>query len=267
MALGFSRPYHPPMSWQDFYHRHRTTLESHYPGLTLSRFLREAQEIGGDGHAFLEGVPFAYQLGYAEFAGHRFTVSPDVLIPRPETEGLYELVLGHWRPSWKRVVDVCTGSGCLGLSLAKAKPIQLLLTDISPLVLDVAKGNAAALGIAAELRVGDLLDPVVGLWDVVVTNPPYIPKSAPGVHAGTRFEPELALYVEDVEYERFFRRLFAQAARRLTADGMCFMEGHEAELAKCAQWAADEGLGAVEIKADLTGRPRYLMAQAPTKPL
>ncbi len=260
-------PHHPPAVWQDFYHRHRITLESHYAGLTLPRFLREAQEIGGDGQAFLEGIPFAYQLGYAEFAGHRFTVTPDVLIPRPETEGLYELVLQRWRPSWKRLVDVCTGSGCLGLSLAKAKPIQLLLTDISPLALDVAKRNAAALGVAAELRAGDLLEPVVGLWDVVVANPPYIPRSAPGVHAGTRFEPELALYVADAEYEKFFRRLFSQVARRLTADGMCFMEGHEAELDKCAVWAKAEGLGGVQVMADLAGRSRYLLAQAPTRPM
>lgn len=255
------------MPWTRFFHNHLTTLESHYPGLTLGRFLREAEEIGGDGKAFLEGIPFAYQLGYAEFAGHRFKVTPDVLIPRPETESLYELVLEHWQPSWKRLVDVCTGSGCLGLSLAKAKPVQLLLTDISPSALDVAKQNAADFGVAADLREGDLLGPVVGLWDVIVSNPPYIPQSAPGVHEGTRFEPSLALYVDDQNYEAFFRRLFNQAARRLSADGMFFMEGHEDWMEVCKAWAESEGLGHVRIKNDLSQRPRYLVAHALGKPL
>lgn len=255
------------MSWTDFFQTHRQTLEANYPGLNLQRFLREADEIGGDGQSFLEGIPFAYQLGYAEFAGHKFKVTPDVLIPRPETESLYELVLEHWQPTWKRLADVCTGSGCLGLSLAKAKPVQLLLTDISPTALDIAKQNAADLGVSADLREGDLLEPLVGLWDVIVSNPPYIPSSAPGVHPGTRFEPSLALYVNDQGYEAFFRRLFSQVARRLSADGMFFMEGHEDWMQKCVQWAKDEGLEDAIISTDLTGRQRFLVTKAPRKPI
>jgi release factor glutamine methyltransferase len=255
------------MIWTDFFHTHRQTLEANYPGLNLQRFLREAEEIGGDGKPFLEGIPFAYQLGYAEFAGHKFKVTPDVLIPRPETEGLYELVLKNWRPSWKRLVDVCTGSGCLGISLAKARSLQPLLTDLSPAALVAAEQNAAALGIAAELREGDLLEPVVGLWDVIVCNPPYIPRSAPGVHPCTRFEPALALYVEDQAYEAFFRRLFHQAARRLSSGGMFFMEGHEDWLEVGRSWAEGEGLGDVRLETDLTQRLRYLSASASTKPI
>lgn len=260
------------MDWRAFFTQHRSTLESHYPGLSLNRFLREAEEIGGDGAAFLAGIPFAYQLGYAEFVDHKFIVTPDVLIPRPETEQLFELVdqaiKNH--PAWRRLVDVGTGSGCLGLSLAHAHPmLSATLADISPKALAVAKENARKLGLHSVIfSQGDLLKEIVGLFDVIVTNPPYIPRSAQGVHAMTdRHEPHLALYVEDAQYEAFFMRLFDQSARRLTSDGMFFMEGHEDRLAECALWAKAAKLTQVQVLKDLTGRPRFLSAQAPRAPL
>ncbi len=260
------------MDWRAFFTQHRSTLESHYPGLTPHRFLREAEEIGGDGAAFLMGVPFAYQLGYAEFVHHKFTVTPDVLIPRSETEQLFELVdqaiKNH--PAWRRLVDVGTGSGCLGLSLAHAHPmLSATLADISPAALAVAKENARKLGLHSVLfSEGDLLKDIVGLFDIIVTNPPYIPRSAQGVHAMTdRHEPHLALYVEDTQYEAFFMRLFDQSARRLTSDGMFFMEGHEDRLVECVQWAKAAKLTQVQIHKDLTGRLRFLTAQAPRAPL
>jgi release factor glutamine methyltransferase len=260
------------MDWRAFFDQHRSILESHYPGLTVTRFLREAQEIGGDGAAFLAGVPFAYQLGYAEFVDHKFTVTTDVLIPRPETEQLFELVdqaiKNH--PAWRRLVDVGTGSGCLGLSLAHAHPmLSASLADISPEALLVAKGNARNLGLhSVTFQQSDLLKEIVGLFDVIVTNPPYIPRSAQGVHAMTeRHEPHLALYVEDAQYETFFKRLFDQSARRLTSDGMFFMEGHEDRLTECAQWAKTAKLTQVQVLNDLTGRPRFLTAQAPRVPV
>lgn len=260
------------MDWRGFFDQHRSILESHYPGLTITRFLREAQEIGGDGAAFLAGVPFAYQLGYAEFVAHKFTVTTDVLIPRPETEQLFELidqaVKNH--PAWRRLIDVGTGSGCLGLSLAHAHPmLSATLVDISPEALAVAKQNARQFGLhSVTFTQCDLLQGITGLFDVIVTNPPYIPRSAPGVHPMTdRYEPHLALYVEETQYEAFFRRLFDQSARRLTSDGMFFMEGHEARLADCAQWATAAKLTQVQILNDLTGRPRFLTAQAPRVPV
>lgn len=260
------------MDWRAFFDQHRSLLESHYPGLTLNRFLREAAEIGGDGAAFLVGVPFAYQLGYAEFVDHKFMVTPDVLIPRPETEQLFEKVdqaiKNH--PAWRRLLDVGTGSGCLGLSLAHAHPsLSATLTDISPKALAVAQGNAKKLGLhSVSFSEGDLLERVVGLYDLIVTNPPYIPRSAAGVHAMTdKFEPHLALYVEDARYEAFFRRLFEQSARHMTADGMFFMEGHEERLEECAAWAKAAKLTQVQIEKDLTGRPRFITAQAPRAPI
>jgi release factor glutamine methyltransferase len=260
------------MNWREFFQQHRSTLEAHYPGITLERFLREAQEIGGDGSAMLQGVPFQYQLGYAEFGHHRFKVTPAVLIPRPETEQLFELaqevIKNH--PGWRRLLDVGTGSGCLGLSLAHAHPqLSVALTDISPQALAVARENAKNLGLNhVQFLEGDLLIPAVGLFDIIVSNPPYIPSDAGGVHAMTHaHEPHLALYVAANSYQSFFVRLFDQVARRLSADGMFLMEGHEDKLAQCAEWARMAKLTRVELKNDLTGRPRFLIAHAPRAPI
>jgi len=260
------------MDWRAFFTTHQQQLTQLYPGLTLERFLREAQEIGGTGEAMLRGVPFAYQLGYAEFTYHRFKVTPDVLIPRPETEQLFELAgeaIKH-HPGWRRLLDVGTGSGCLGLSLAHAHPhLAVTLSDVSPEALKVAEENAKALGLHhVQLIHSDLLAAVVGLYDVIVSNPPYIPSDAGGVHPMThQFEPHLALYVEPAKYQKFFARLFDQVARHLSADGMFFMEGHEDTLADCADWAKAARLTRVEVKTDLAGRPRFLIAHAPRAPI
>lgn len=258
--------------WREFFRRHRVQLEANYPGLSEQRFLREAHEIGGDGAAMLAGVPFAYQLGYAEFAGLKFQVTPDVLIPRPETEQLFEIadeaVKNH--PGWRRLLDVGTGTGCLGLTLAHAHPqLAALLSDLSPEALTIAQANAQRLGLhdVRFLR-SDLLQEVVGLYDLIVSNPPYIPRASQGVHPMTHHhEPHLALYVQDDAYESFFRRLFDQSARRLAADGMLLMEGHEERLEECAVWAREARLTQVTLAQDLTGRLRFLKACAPRAPL
>lgn len=261
------------MDWRSFFEEHRSLLAQNYPGLTLERFLREAREIGGDGQAFLKGTPFAYLLGYAEFAHIKLRVSPDVLIPRLETELLFEMMVAALKqnPQWKRLIDLGTGPGTLGLALKQQCPrLQLTLTDVSPQALALAQVNAKELGLEAQLIESDLWEKVTGLYEVIVSNPPYIPKSEAlkTVHAKThQFEPHLALYVDDADYETFFRRLFHGVARHITADGAFFMEGHEDTLERCAEWAQSEKLTQVRVEKDLTGRLRFLRASAPRAPI
>ncbi len=254
------------MDWRAFHQKHRTLLESHYPGLTLERFLREAQEIGGDGEAFLRGEPFAYLLGYAEFYGRKFQVDQRVLIPRPETEQLAEKALAFLQSFRERprIVDVGTGSGCLGLTVALEHRggTDMVLTDISPDALTVAKLNALALGAPAETRLADLLEGVDGPFDLVLSNPPYIPSGEKGrsVHPQVdAYEPELALYVNEDAYEIFFRRLFRQVRERLAPGGAFYMEGHEAHLGECAAWARAEGMVSPRVENDFSGSPRFLV--------
>lgn len=255
------------MDWKSFFHQHQAKLESHYPGLTLERFLREAQEIGGDGESFLQGVPFAYLLGYAEFYGLKFQVDQRVLIPRSETERLTEIAL-EWMKSQNRplkVVDVCTGSGCIGLTLAHHSPqSQVWLSDISIDALMVAELNADRIAPQVNMVHSDMMESVLGKFDLIVSNPPYIPLSQQGqtVHQQVdRYEPALALYVNDAEYEEFFRRFFAQLRIRLASGGVFLMEGQPEMLPACAQWAQEQGFKQVELMKDWAERVRFLRFQ------
>ena len=128
--------------------------------------------------------PVAYILGRKGFRRLELEVDPRVLIPRPETENVVEAALGL--PRGARVVDVGTGSGAIALALADERPdLRVTATESSPGALAVARANGARLGLEVEWLLGDLLEPVTGHVDAVVSNPPY-------VRAGARLEPELA---------------------------------------------------------------------------
>ena len=258
------------LNWSDFFSKHQAQLEAHYPGLTIERFLREANEIGGDGEAFLKGIPFAYLLGYAEFYGLKFKVTPDVLIPRPETERLTELSI-DWIKTQNRplkIVDVCTGSGCIGLTIAHQFPdSEVYLADISVPALVIAGENADSLAPQANVIQSDLLEEVRGKFDLIVSNPPYIPASekTKTVHSQVDlYEPALALYVADEEYQEFFCRLFAQVRMRLNPGGLFLMEGQPEKLEDCAQWARDTGFINVQVLKDWADRSRFLRFNQPT---
>ncbi len=259
------------IDWKKFFHDHQAVLEANYPGLTLERFLKEAEEIDGDEESFLKGVPFAYLLGYATFTDHDFKVTPDVLIPRSETEQLFEIVESWLKkhPNLKRLIDVGTGSGCLGISLALSQThLSVLLTDISAAALQVAETNVYNLKAKVSLKASDLFSEVTGLYDVIVSNPPYIPQGHPGVHSKTHeFEPHLALYLEKESYNAFFQRFFAQASRHISADGVLFMEGQEDYMDLIAEIAKKAKLTEIEILKDWSGRPRFLKALAPKTPI
>ncbi|MDN5842518.1 MAG: peptide chain release factor N(5)-glutamine methyltransferase [Alcaligenaceae bacterium] len=146
----------------------------------------------------LQGEPMAYILGAREFMGHRFTVTPDVLIPRPETELLVEQAIAALAGlDAPRVLDLGTGSGVVAICIALARPdAQVAATDDSEAALAVAAGNAAALGARVQFACGNWYDTRLGRckYDLVVSNPPYI--HAQDAHLGQgdlRFEPSGAL--------------------------------------------------------------------------
>jgi release factor glutamine methyltransferase len=143
------------------------------------------------------GEPLAYLLGVAQFHGREFTVSPAVLIPRPETEHLVELALerlqGIERP---RILDLGTGSGIVAVTLALERPDAVVTAvDISPEALVVAGGNAARLGATVDFRAGSWFEPVAGeRFYLIVSNPPYVAHGDPHLELnGLPHEPQVAL--------------------------------------------------------------------------
>lgn len=170
--------------------------------------------------------PLQYVLGYAWFMDARFEVNKDVLIPRFDTEVLVQAVLERVILSEARVLDLCTGSGIIAVTLARAHARwQLAASDISEQALAVAARNAAQLDTAVEWRQGDLFAPWQGdRFDAIVSNPPYISDAeyaalSPEVHQ----EPRLALLAAN-EGLAFYERLTAEAADHLTSGGWLAVE-------------------------------------------
>lgn len=174
------------------------------------------------------GEPVQYILGSADFMGLRFRVDGAVLIPRQDTETLVEAALIELRQRQGNpaLLDLCAGSGCVGLSLASLAPnARITLADISPEALEVARANQKALGVKAELRQGDLFS-AVGRerFDIIASNPPYIPTGAlSGLQREVRFEPRIALD-GGADGLDFYRRIAEDAADHLNPGGAIFLE-------------------------------------------
>jgi len=147
-----------------------------------------------------EGEPWAYIIGFERFRGHRFEVTKDTLIPRPETELVLDAALetGH-RLRLSKACDIGTGSGILGICMALETPWEVAASDISEGALEVAKRNAEKLGARIDFSAGDLLSPIPDPLGLVVSNPPYVdPADASTLQRELSFEPAQALFADDM---------------------------------------------------------------------
>ena len=179
-----------------------------------------------------KGEPVQYILERADFMGMRFHVDSRVLIPRQDTETLVEAVIialqGKHEP---KVLDMCTGSGCIGISIGTLVPgAHITLSDISADALDVARKNARILNVDAQLRHGDLFK-AVGRekYDLIASNPPYIRASEmKDLQAEVKFEPALALD-GGLDGLDFYRRIAGEAPVHLNAGGSIYLEVGEGE--------------------------------------
>ncbi len=223
------------------------------------------------------GKPTQYITGHQEFWGLDFEVTPDVLIPRPETEHVIEAVIelaqgsgpaGSHRDLELRIVDVGTGSGAIALALASEFPrSSVCATDISPPALVVARRNAERLGFASRIVFfeGDLLAPVRGpvpaAFDFVVSNPPYVSRGElTSVQREVRdFEPRIAL--GGFEHgEEVYRRLIPQALAALKPGGHLVVEiGYNMGPRVTALFG--EAWAGIEVRTDLAGVPRIVIAR------
>lgn len=213
------------------------------------------------------GAALPYVLGWWEFYGRRFRLTPDVLIPRPETELLVEhaiRALGR-RRGRRRVIDVGTGSGCIAVSLAVEVPrLEIWATDLSRPALDVARENGAALAPDHPIAFiqADLLEPLRGPFDLVCANLPYVPTSKLGLLPVATREPNLALD-GGADGLQAVRRLLRQLPSVLAQDGVALVE-IESESGTAALDAARKSLprARLSLERDLAGADRLLVIEA-----
>ncbi len=226
----------------------------------------------------LRGEPVQYITGRAAFRGLDLAVGPAVLIPRPETEGLVEAVLGVLREAlarWPRprVLDLGTGSGAIALAIAAEwPPAAVTATDASDDALVAARANAVACGLAERVRFlqGDWFDSLAGdeRFEVVVSNPPYIASGeGDALPAEVRaFEPARALYGGATGLEAL-REIIEEAPRHLVGGGLLALELAEMRAREVAGWleGAHDWEGTTLLD-DLAGRPRVLLARRQSGP-
>jgi len=209
-----------------------------------------------------EGEPVEYLLGATTFAGHRIALTPDVLIPRPETEILLEEAIKLIEPEGLPVLDVGTGSGILALSLAKKFPqLEIIALDISPAALAVAQRNAGDAGKIRFLE-SDLMEnpSLPERFQMIVANLPYIPSGQiDGLMREVRHEPRLALD-GGADGLDLIRKLIAQSAGRTRWLALELGDG-QAEEAKTLCLSA--GCALIRILPDFTQRDRILVAEYP----
>ena len=205
-----------------------------------------------------ERIPLQHLTGEQEFMGLDFHVNEHVLIPRQDTECLVERVLPY--VDGKRVLDVCTGSGCIAIAIAKlGKPFIVHGVDISEEALAVARQNATELNASVELFAGDLMTRMDGQYDVIVSNPPYIsPSVIEGLMPEVRLhEPMLALDGGQDGLE-FYRRIAGQAVTRLAPNGRLFLEIGCEQAAAVAEILQKQGYREVQVFQDLAGKDRIV---------
>jgi release factor glutamine methyltransferase len=241
-----------------------------------------------------QGEPIQYITGETEFYGLPFRVTSAVLIPRPETEHLVEEVLKRAkqprvpqvplgtgeadalsssgpRPPTIRILDIGTGSGCIAIALAHHLPqAEITAIDISPDALDLARQNAAMNGVADRIRFleGDLLAPIAiaqvpgETFDIIVSNPPYVPTAdRPSLSIEVRdHEPALALFAGP-DGLGIYRQLIPAAFAALVPGGFLFLEIGYGQSAAIEELLTAAGFGSIEVQPDLQGIPRVVCAQ------
>ncbi|MCW1928897.1 peptide chain release factor N(5)-glutamine methyltransferase [Bhargavaea beijingensis] len=220
------------------------------------------------------GVPLQYVTGREMFCGRPFTVTPDVLIPRPETEELVSVALSRAGRIWPgrdglRMADIGTGSGAIAVTFKLERPgTEVTATDISPAALRVAKANADQLGAEVSFLEGDMAVPLSGeKWDIVLSNPPYI-NPADGSEMSetvTGHEPHQALFAEEKGLAHY-RTLADSLPALMAVPGLIGVEiGHDQGPAVLGMLRAAFPHAAVEVVRDINGKDRMVFCEIPEK--
>ncbi|MDO1448818.1 peptide chain release factor N(5)-glutamine methyltransferase [Rhodocytophaga aerolata] len=250
-------------------------LLEHFYGLTRSAVLTdkilelpETFQLENALERLKKHEPIQYIIGSTEFMGRVFEVNRHVLIPRPETEELVNLIIEenrHMFPS--KLVDIGTGSGCIAVSLAAAWPkAEILAVDVSPEALQVAKKNAEKYVQNVRFMQASILDTQ---WqadmdamelDIVVSNPPYVTYAEEPLMRKnvTEHEPRLALFVENNDPLLFYRHIAWFCKRHLKKEGMCYVEINEQYGEEVKQLFLGNGFSTAVVLQDMFGKNRFV---------
>ena len=205
------------------------------------------------------GHPVAYLVGVKEFYGLPLRVTPDVLIPRPETEELVETALERLpHGEARKVLDLGTGSGCIAIAMARQRPAaQVTAVDSSMPALALARENAAALGVEVEFLPSDWFAALGGRrFDLIVANPPYVAADDPHLRQGDlRFEPRPAL-AAGADGLAELRRIVGAAPKYLRPRGWLLLEHGYNQAEACRDLLYNAGFGELVFRADIAGLPR-----------
>lgn len=237
-----------------------TDMLIHEPD-TLSPFIRsQADSIL---NRLMRHEPIQYITGEARFHGMEINVTPDVLIPRPETDELVDIIINEAdEASDLRVLDIATGSGCIAIALARSLRFpEVTAIDISQPALNVAKENAKKLKANVRFIKADILSWTTSdRFDIIVSNPPYIGESEKSLMERNvlDYEPPSALFVPDDDPLIFYRHITRIAASSLSPTGRLYLEINPLHASALGDMLANRGFSDIDIIRDSYGRLRFL---------
>lgn len=217
----------------------------------------------------LAGEPVQYVLGQADFYGYKFLVNPQVLIPRQETEELVHWIKQTVKKVWPgqdlKLLDIGTGTGCIPITLAKINArLSVSALDVSQGALEVASENARRLEVPVAFYHLDILEESdwsqLPVFDVIVSNPPYIPRTEQALMDAhvLEHEPPLALFVEDTDPLLFYKKITLFAREHLKKGGYLFFETNAFNAEKVVDFMEKNGFSQVQKEKDLNGKDRMI---------
>lgn len=248
-------------------------LAEHVLRCNRSKLLLELDEFASEGlvkeiesyvRRLISYEPLQYVIGEVEFYGCPIMVTPAVLIPRPETEELVDIIVKDWSAKDLRVIDLGTGSGCIPIALAKnLVRSRVTSVDISGDALLVARENAQRNGVDVDFLREDMRTfTSEDRFDIIVSNPPYVMEVEKRLMRENvlNYEPHLALFVQNSEPLEFYKAIARIASSQLKADGKVYMEINQQLGIETANLFADLGMRA-EVRKDLFGVDRFVVAE------
>ncbi len=225
------------------------------------------QQVNVITEKLLKGQPVQQLLGKVRFLDCHLRINKNVLIPRPETEELAQEIIREHFDKERFVLDIGTGSGCIAIALAKHLPeSSVTAIDISQPALEIARINSIANNAHIDFQIIDVLKDEnwkrLSEYDIIVSNPPYIPQSEKDeMHENVvKHEPHIALFVPDEDPLIFYRKIAELALKKLSKNGVLYFETHANYGKAVKKMLENKGFSSVKLKKDINGKPRFIRA-------